>query len=138
MGKDNNLSRDYQRKINNKYKLPKAIYHQTLWIIRDYERVKKQLENTLNCSNSNKDINSFIQTNRTSNPVLNEVIKRDKYFNYVKIIEKSLNVIPTEYQKGVWDNITKYKAYPLNADRSTYGRYKSKFIHEVAERFDLI
>lgn len=138
MGKDNNLSRDYQRKINNRYKLPKAIYHQTLWIIRDYERVKKQLENTLNCSNSNKDINSFIQTNRTSNPVLNEVIKRDKYFNYVKIIEKSLNVIPTEYQKGVWDNITKYKAYPLNADRSTYGRYKSKFIHEVAERFDLI
>ncbi len=125
MGKDNNLSRDYQRKINNRYKLPKAIYHQTLWIIRDYERVKKQLENTLNCSNSNKDINSFIQTNRTSNPVLNEVIKRDKYFNYVKIIEKSLNVIPTEYQKGVWDNITKYKAYPLNADRSTYGRYKS-------------
>lgn len=138
MGKDNNLSRDYQRKINNRYKLPKAIYHQTLWIIRDYERVKKQLENTLNCSNSNKDINSFIQTNRTSNPVLNEVIKRDKYFNYVKIIEKSLNVIPTEYQKGVWDNITKYKAYPLDADRSTYGRYKSKFIHEVAERFDLI
>lgn len=138
MGKDNNLSRDYQRKINNRYKLPKAIYHQTLWIIRDYERVKRQLENTLNCSNSNKDINSFIQTNRTSNPVLNEVIKRDKYFNYVKIIEKSLNVIPTEYQKGVWDNITKYKAYPLNADRSTYGRYKSKFIHEVAERFDLI
>lgn len=138
MGKDNNLSRDYQRKINNRYKLPKAIYHQALWIIRDYERVKRQLENTLNCSNSNKDINSFIQTNRTSNPVLNEVIKRDKYFNYVKIIEKSLNVIPTEYQKGVWDNITKYKAYPLNADRSTYGRYKSKFIHEVAERFDLI
>lgn len=138
MGKDNNLSRDYQRKINNRYKLPKAIYHQTLWIIRDYERVKRQLENTLNCSNSNKDINSFIQTNRTSNPVLNEVIKRDKYFNYVKIIEKSLNVIPTEYQKGVWDNITKYKAYPLDADRSTYGRYKSKFIHEVAERFDLI
>ena len=138
MGKDNNLSRDYQRKINNRYKLPKAIYHQTLWIIRDYERVKKQLENTLNCSNSNKDINSFIQTNRTSNPVLNEVIKRDKYFNYVKIIEKSLDIIPSEYQKGVWDNITKYKAYPLDADRSTYGRYKSKFIHEVAERFDLI
>ena len=132
------MSRDYQRKINNRYKLPRAIYHQTLWIIRDYERVKRQLENTLNCSNSNKDINSFIQTNRTSNPVLNEVIKRDKYFNYVKIIEKSLNVIPTEYQEGVWDNITKYKAYPLNADRSTYGRYKSKFIHEVAERFDLI
>ena len=72
------------------------------------------------------------------NPVLNEVIKRDKYFNYVKIIEESLNVIPTEYQKGVWDNVTKYKAYPLDADRSTYGRYKSKFIHEVAERFDLI
>lgn len=132
------MSRDYQRKINNKYKLPRAIYHQTLWIIRDYERIKRQLENILNCSNSNSDINSYIQTNHVGNPVLNEVIKRDKYFNYVKIIEESLNVIPTEYQKGVWDNVTKYKAYPLDADRSTYGRYKSKFIHEVAERFDLI
>lgn len=132
------MSRDYQRKINNRYKLPRAIYHQTLWIIRDYERIKRQLENILNCSNSNSDINSYIQTNHVGNPVLNEVIKRDKYFNYVKIIEESLNVIPTEYQKGVWDNVTKYKAYPLDADRSTYGRYKSKFIHEVAERFDLI
>lgn len=132
------MSRDYQRKINNRYKLPRAIYHQTLWIIRDYERIKRQLENILNCSNSNSDINSYIQTNYVGNPVLNEVIKRDKYFNYVKIIEESLNVIPTEYQKGVWDNVTKYKAYPLDADRSTYGRYKSKFIHEVAERFDLI
>lgn len=132
------MSRDYQRKINNRYKLPRAIYHQTLWIIRDYERIKRQLENILSCSNSNSDINSYIQTNHVGNPVLNEVIKRDKYFNYVKIIEESLNVIPTEYQKGVWDNVTKYKAYPLDADRSTYGRYKSKFIHEVAERFDLI
>lgn len=132
------MSRDYQRKINNRYKLPKAIYHQTLWIIRDYERIKRQLENTLSCSKSNNDINSYIQTNFVGNPVLNEIIKRDKYFNYVKIIEESLDIIPIEYQKGVWDNITKYKAYPLDADRSTYGRYKSKFIHEVAERFDLL
>lgn len=132
------MSRDYQRKINNRYKLPRAIYHQTLWIIRDYERIKRELENSLTCSDSGSDINSYIQTNHVGNPVLNEVIKRDKYFNYVKIIEESLNVIPTEYKKGVWDNVTKYKAYPLDADRSTYGRYKSKFIHEVAERFDLI
>lgn len=132
------MSRDYQRKINNRYKLPKAIYHQTLWIIRDYERIKRQLENILSCSKSNNDINSYIQTNFVGNPVLNEIIKRDKYFNYVKIIEESLDIIPIEYQKGVWDNITKYKAYPQDADRSTYGRYKGKFIHEVAERFDLI
>ena len=132
------MSRDYQRKINNRYKLPKAIYHQTLWIIRDYERIKKELENSLTCSDSGSDINFFIKTNYVGNPVLNKVIKRDRYVNYVTIIEKSLDVIPTEYQKGVWNNITKYKAYPLDADRSTYGRYKSKFIREVAERFDLI
>lgn len=132
------MSRDYQRKINNRYKLPKAIYHQTLWIIRDYERIKKELENSLTCSNSDSDINFFIKTNYVGNPVLNKVIKRDRYINYVTIIEKSLDIIPSEYQKGVWDNITKYKAYPLDADRSTYGRYKSKFIYEVAERFDLI
>lgn len=132
------MSRDYQRKINNRYKLPKAIYHQTLWIIRDYERIKRELENSLTCSNSSSDINFFIKTNYVGNPVLNKVIKRDRYINYVTIIEKSLDIIPSEYQKGVWDNITKYKAYPLDADRSTYGRYKSKFIHEVAERFDLI
>lgn len=132
------MGRDYQRKINNKYKLPRAIYHQTLWIIRDYDRMKKQLEETLNSSSYSSDVNRFIKTNFVSDPVLNKVIKREKYIKYVTIIENSLNVIPTEYQRGVWDNITKYKAYPLDADRSTYGRYKSKFIHEVAERFDLI
>lgn len=34
--------RDYQRRKNNKYYLPKSVYHRTLWVIRDYERMKKK------------------------------------------------------------------------------------------------
>ena len=34
--------RDYQRK-KTKYILPAAVYHKTLWTIRDYHRIKDEL-----------------------------------------------------------------------------------------------
>ena len=38
------MSRDYQRKRNNKYILPYAAYHQTVWQIRDYYRLKEEAQ----------------------------------------------------------------------------------------------
>ena len=56
----------------------------------------------------------------------------------IDAVDYGLSQIPEVYRKGVWDNIVKHKAYPSYADRSTYGRYKSKFVYCVAEKLGLI
>jgi hypothetical protein len=65
-------------------------------------------------------------------------MKREKFINEAAVIDDALKDIPTEYRKGVWNNIQFCQAYPLDADRATYGRYKSKFIYKAAERLGLM
>lgn len=100
----------YQRK-NRKYTLPTAVYNATVWQIRDYYRLKEAFD-----SADDKTIMCNVKT------VLDG-------------IEDAIERIPQEYRKGVWDNIMFQSAYPLDASRATYGRYKTSFIYDVANTF---
>ena len=73
-----------------------------------------------------------------SDKVASAVIKREQFISEIDNIDKALDEIPCEYRQGVWNNIQFGQAYPLDAGRATYGRYKSKFIYKVAEKFNLI
>ena len=50
----------------------------------------------------------------------------------------ALETIPEEYRKGVYDNLTDGKAFPLDASEVTYRRYRSRFIRAVAEQLELV
>lgn len=128
--------RDYQRKKQSKYILPKAVYHQSLWKIRDYYRLKEAAEDLMYSSNNSEDNTS--RTNIPSDVVASTVVKRDKFLFTVDNIDKALIEIPIEYRKAIWDNIQYEMPYPIYADRSTYGRYKSKLIYLVADKLELI
>ena len=121
--------RDYQRRKNNKYYLPKEVYHQTLWFIRDYPRMAERLNEILLEGSSGDGIPGG---NRTGDATLNKVLKRDELFRKTRAIEDAIERIPEEYRKGVWESLLYSKAFPLDADRSTYARYKSRAIYDVA------
>ena len=129
--------RDYRRKKQTKYILPSAVYHKTLWTIRDYYRLKESAADCLTTPAIKYD-SEKVQKSNTNDQVFETVLKREKYVEITLAIDKALNEIPPEYRKGVWENIQKRKAYPLDADRTTYGRYKSKFIYRVAEKLKYI
>ena len=128
--------RDYQRIKQTKYRLPKAVYHMTLWRIRDYYRLKKIADDFIYANNS--DNTSYTKNSYISDKVASATIKREQFIKEIDNIDKALDEIPNEYQQGVWNNIQFGQAYPLDAGRATYGRYKSKFIYKVAEKFNLI
>ena len=121
--------RDYQRFKNNKYYLPKAVYHQTLWFIRDYQRMKERLDEMLVESSS---ADGMPRGSATGDPTMARVMKRENLLKKTLVIENAMAKIPEEYRKGVWNSVMYNKAYPLDADRTTYARYKSKFISQVA------
>lgn len=127
--------KEYQRVKNNKYILPRAVYNQTLWRIRDYYRLKETAEELIFTS-SNSD--GMPKSNEISDTTARTAEKREKYLKDVKVIELEIKTIPNEYQKGVWNSIMFGEQYPSDADRSTYGRYKSEFIFNVAKKFGII
>ena len=128
--------KDYQRIKQTKYILPKAVYHSVLWKIRDYYRLKDISEDMIHEKNNNNDIGG--KNSNISDKVAFIVIKREKILKELKLIDLTLLEIPEEYRKGIWENIQYGKAFPLDAHRSTYGRYKAKFIYKLAKKLGLI
>ena len=128
--------KDYQRKKHTKYILPRAVYHQTVWRIRDYYRLIEEADNLIEAKDTYLD--GMLKGNGLTDKTGNTVIKREKFMCEAGVINDTLKEIPAEYRKGIWNNIQFYQAYPLDADRATYGRCKSKFIYKVAERLGLI
>ena len=122
--------RDYQPKKRNKYQLPTPVYHQTLWLIRDYDRIAAELEAILLESPDPPD--GMPSCNTLSDEVARKAERRDQLLTKKLAIDKSLDRIPPEYRRGVWENVQLRKPFPIDADRATYGRQKSLFIREVA------
>lgn len=127
----------YQRTKNNKYILPTAVYNHTIWQIRDYRRLKEALAAIPQESPAPPDGMPKAQ-GATSDPVYAKVAKMEDIRRVIDAIETELKAIPPEYRKGVWESIQERKRFPNDADRSTYGRYKSKFVFGVAQRLNYI
>lgn len=128
---------DYQRIKQTKYILGRTVYNKTIWRIRDYNRLKDVANSMIDQSPAPRQPKTS-QTYKISDPVLDAVAKREKYLKEINVIDKCLELIPEEYRKGVWNNIMYKEPYPQYADRNTYGRYKSKFIFDVAHNLELL
>lgn len=128
--------RDYQRKVGNKYILPNAVYHQTLWMIRDYYRLKEEANAILVESPPPPD--GLPHGSSSGDEVAAKAERREELIAKIRQIDDALELIPIDYRNGVWCNAMGWDRFPDDADRSTYGRYKSKFIYFVAKNAGLI
>lgn len=129
--------RDYQRK-KGKYVLPTSeLYNLVIWQIRNYYRFK-DMADAIREQKASGMGDGMPHGSVSPDGVLNKAIRCIEYSNVTDAIDKALNQIPTEYKRGVWNNILYRSAFPMDADRSTYVRYKSKFIYQVAEELNLI
>lgn len=59
------------------------------------------------------------------------------YADKINVIDEAIKAIPSEYMPGIWDNITQRKPFPEYAHRTTFSRYKSKFLMEVVTSLNL-
>ncbi len=128
--------KDYQRIKQTKYILPRATYFQALWTIRDYNRLKEECEEILHESPSPAD--GQPKGTGIGDPVAAKAFRREKGLEILKAIDRAKGIIPEEYISGIWKNIQYGEAMPLDASRATYGRWKSRFVFEVAKNLFLI
>ena len=126
--------RDYQPK-KTKYILPQGIYMSTLWIIRDYSRMKESEEDAILTTPVH---DGMPRGSGISDPTANKAMNLSAVVSSrIRAIEEAKRDIPEEYMHGVWNNIQYRMPFPQDAARETYSRYKSKYIFLVAERLGL-
>lgn len=123
--------RDYQAQKNNPYYLERTLYRATLAVIRDYDRLRMEYKAILEESPAPPD--GMPRGTRVSDPTGRTAIRREEISKKLDAVEEALQVVPKEYRKGVWNSIVNYSRYPKDADKSTYWRYKARFVYHVAK-----
>lgn len=123
------MPRDYQAWKNNPYRLPDVLYRRTLATIRDYDRMKREINYAILASPG-------VDGPRGSgigDPTARAAERIERMQSDVRAIERALEKIPPEYRKGVFNSVRYYRSFPVDADRTTYARHKQKFVYFVAE-----
>ena len=127
--------RDYQRKTNNPYHLPKTLYRRVLSVIRDYDRQRQEINNILYGTPDRDDI--AVAGGLPGDPTENRAIRLSQYQNDIEAVEKALKKIPEEYRKAVFNNIKYGERFPDTASYRTWLRWRQRFVWYVAEKLNL-
>lgn len=134
--------RDYQGIKNNPYILPHHLYMRTLYIIRDYDRLKEKAEKLLEF-NENPPETVFVKTPAEIKNLKNikdkpDILPFERAALETDAIEGALEFIPSFYRDGVLENIMEGARYPLGADERTFRRYKQRYIYHVARLLNCV
>ena len=100
--------REYQIRSIECFILPKPVYFQCIWLIRDLERLSAAP--------------SHIAESKAR----------------IAAVEAALNFIPKDYREGIMKNIIDRTPYPDIAHENTWKKWKQRFIYELAVNLDLI
>lgn len=130
------MAKDYQRKTNNPYLLPKTVYNRVLWLIRDYERMKAERNEIVHGYNCVQD--GLPRGNEMGNPTMDRAIKLEMLGREMEAVEQALLLVDEDLRNGVMNNICYQVSYPFFPSIRTWGRARSKFIHKVAENLKLV
>lgn len=126
--------RDYQRTKNNPYRLPHELYMRVLYLVRDYARIKAAREDILYGTPER----SGAPIRGHGSPTENKALQLYALGNECDAVDNAFAVIPKEYRKGVWENIVHRAPYPSDADTETYGRWRRRFLYQIAKNLHQI
>ena len=141
------MAKIWQQKKMKDYLLPEAVFHQAIWIIKDYERLVKELKHF-------KD-----DVGKTQQNLINNTCKKtgNNEFSYVekmaikivdlekriKKIERAFSIVPEQYVRNVYDSVIKSnktaKGSQITAETIKIINYwKQRVLYEIASIFELI
>jgi len=102
-----------------------------LYIIKDYDRLKDEYNEILNSGNGSDIVTPKLGAD-ISNPTEDKAIRLESISTEIYAIEKSLWIIPKEYQHGIKQNVIYGARYPDTAHYQTWQRWRQRWIYTVA------
>lgn len=125
---------EYNSKKPKEFHLENSLYLRVLYTVRDYPRIIENIDDILY---GNKKTEGSGKSG-IGKPTETKAVKFAEQMNVKNAIDKALERIPTEYRKQVFENIVHKKAFPDYADRTTWSRWRMRFLYFVAENLKLL
>ena len=92
------MGRDYQRIKNNKYILPRNLYRHTLYVIRDYDRIRLEYEDMLQLPAVRSD--GQPKGTDKSDPTALTAARAEKYHDIISAVDKAKKKYPKSTEKA--------------------------------------
>ena len=117
----------------NEYSVPKAVYYQCIWLVKDMDRLRK-LEAVSNYAVKEDELVFFMNDD--------EVIRDPDVLDQAKwklsCIRKAIIRVPAEYRQNTLDCITYNVPYSDMAHENTWRKWKQVLVWELAKNLCLI
>ncbi len=117
----------------NGYSVPKAVYHQCIWLIKDMDRLRK-LEAVSNYASGEDELVFFVD----DEDVIRDAEVLDKAKWRLGCIRKALLAVPEEYRQSTLDCIRYNVPYGDMAHENTWRKWRQILIWELAKNLFLI
>lgn len=114
-------------------RLPKAVYHQCMWIVRDIDRLYRL--DAMNRHGQREDELVFYEDENCST-ISNEVTKEASW--KIGCIKEALTKIPEEYRIDTLDSIVDGVRPSAIAHENTWKKWRRVFISELAYNLRLV
>lgn len=134
------MSKEWQQTKYRNLVLPKEVYYQAVWAVRDLQRMEERLEELEGEKNLAE--GRSIVSDRSNNFVLYRsteelAVERAVLQERIKGIRAALAVVPEEYRSFILSNLifrTSGKAYP----NRMWKYWKQRFLFTVAKNLSMI
>ncbi|MCI9640697.1 hypothetical protein AALA22_12725 [Anaerovoracaceae bacterium 41-7] len=133
------MSREWQQTKYKEYVMPDAVYYQSVWAVRDLERMENRLAEL-----EQEEIagGRSIVSDRTSNFVLyrpteEKAVERAVLRERIRGIHAALSMVPEEYRSFILSNLilkNTGKAFP----NKLWRYWKQRFLYTVAKNLSMM
>ena len=118
---------------SNRNKVPKAVYQQCVWIVKDMDRLRG-LEAAQNYTDIDNELIFFVNDEGVIRN--SEVLAQAKH--KLECIRHALEALPEEYRKPTIESIVYCMNFDHMAHENTWRKWKQVFIKELATNLMLI
>ena len=138
------MSREWQQTRMLEYVMPNAVYYQTLWAVRDLERMESRLKELTRqrmkqkngSSLANDPVQLYIRY-RQNTTVDNQAMETAILTERVDAIHRAMREVPPRYRGVVINNIVHKSAVDIYED-SEWKLWKQKFLFMVARNLSIM
>lgn len=118
---------------NGNVTLPRAVYHQCEWILKDYDRLAQLIARAQDAEASD-DVVVFY-TGDSAGLIPQSVVAEAEF--KIRSIENALEQLPEEYREAIFEYYVHETRLPDEASENTWKRWKRAFIEAFARELNL-
>lgn len=135
------MTREWQQTKMTEYVMPNAVYYQSIWAVRDLERMEKRLTELKETEGHGRKSVSVVCDDRTgyrvSRPSESKALELLVLEERVKGIREAMSMVPEMYRPYIISNIVRQNSgvsFPNNMWRI----WKQRFLFNVAKNLSIL